>query len=99
VESVKAIERQLKEAVKEPEDKLTGMDEYMTTENADLRNEIHESKKEIVIDMKTLFEELTELTRSSQEELNSIKIDRTELSAMLTEMAMRITRDFELPGG
>jgi hypothetical protein len=44
-----------------------------------------------------LFGELTELTRSGQDELNDVKVDRAEISALLTEMAMRITRDFELP--
>lgn len=98
MEAVKSIERSLKDAVKELDDKLSAMDEFMTTENADLRNEIHEGKKEILADVKNLFDELTELTRSGHDELNEVKVDRTEFSALLTEMAMRITREFELPG-
>ncbi len=98
VEASKQMERLLKEGLKDLEDKLSAMDEYVTTENADLRSEIHDSKKEIVADMKSLFEELTEFTRTGQEALNDVKIDRAELSSMLTEMAMRITRDFTLPG-
>lgn len=98
LDAVKSVERLLKEATKELEEKLSAMDEYVTTENAGIRNENHESKQEIVADMKRLFDELTELTRDSQEELNQVKVDRVELSSLLTEMAMRVSREFQLPG-
>lgn len=98
VEAVKGGDRALKEVTRELEQKLAELDEYSTTESSEIRNEIHTSRTEIVADMKKLFGELTELVRRGNEELIESKVGRAEMAGMLSEIAMRLNRDFELPG-
>lgn len=98
VEAVKAGDRALKDASREFEQKLAELDEWATTESSEIRNEIHTSRTEIVADMKKLFDELTDLVRRGNEELIESKVGRAEMAGMLSEIAMRLNRDFELPG-
>lgn len=79
--------------------RLSELDESMSAESSEIRNDIERHRIEILDDTKELLGTLTDVVRQETSELQNAKTDRLELANLFSEVAMRLNREFELPEG
>ena len=92
------LARELKETAKSLERRTTAVDEQHSKTQREIRQQLLEQHQRLSEDIRqTMDDVLAALAREAQE-LRADKTDRTALAALLTEMAMRLTNDFRIPG-
>ena len=96
--SVQSVSGELRETGKALEARLQQSDERATRTQRDLREQILDQSKSLIDEMVRKHNELAATFAREVAELNHGKTDRAALSALFTEVAMRLNNDFKIPG-
>jgi chromosome segregation ATPase len=78
--------------------KIAEFEDQTSQAQRELRTDLLQQSKELGDAIHTRNEELTTLLERRVQELRHAKTDRTALANLLTEVAMRLTDDFHVPG-
>jgi seryl-tRNA synthetase len=97
-ESVQEVSRKLQETGKALESKLAEFDTQTTQAQRDLRQQLLDQSKSLSEEIRRKHDEVSALVQREVTELSHDKTDRTALSALFTEVALRLNNDFKIPG-
>lgn len=75
------------------------VDEQLSTDSKDLRNTLHEQAEDLTAQIREGHEQLQASLHKEAAELADDKLGREDMAALLTEVAMRLNKDFKLPKG
>ena len=77
--------------------RITALDEQAAKGQRELRQQILEQHQRLSDDIRKKMDEVLAALAHEAQTLRSDKADRATLAALLTEMAMRLTNDFQMP--
>lgn len=97
--SVQTMSRELNEAIKSLDAKLTQFYNQSTETQHDLRQQLLEQSKNLNEEIRRKHDDVSATLERELAELNHEKTDRTSLSALFTEVALRLNNDFKIPSG
>ena len=72
-------------------------DHQLATESKDLRNLLHDQGEELTAQIREAHSELQAALHREAASLGDTKLAREDLAELLTEVAMRLNKDFKLP--
>ena len=96
--SVDGVSRELLYTTKALETKLAQFDNQSIQAQRDLRHQLLEQSKSLSEEIRRKHDEVSTLLEREVAELNNDKTDRASLSGLFTELALRLNRDFKIPG-
>lgn len=97
--SIQTLSRELQEAVKSLDGKLTQFYNQSTETQHDLRQQLLDQSKNLNEEIRRKYDDVSATLEREVAELNHEKTDRASLSALFTELALRLNNDFKIPGG
>ena len=97
--SVQTVSRELQEAIRSLDGKLTQFSNQTTETQHDLRQQLLEQSKNLNDEIRRKYDDVSATLAREFAELNNDKADRSALSSLFTELAMRLNNDFKIPGG
>ena len=97
-EQMKEVSREIKDNAKAFEKKTSSLDDQLAKTQKDLRQQILDLNKRLTDEIHEKTEEVLAALAKESQELRSEKTDRTALASLLTEVAMRLSNEFKLPG-
>lgn len=97
-EDVKELERGLKDLTRNFEKKTTQIEESVAKGQSELRQNLLDQSKNLSDEIRQKYEELTAILEREADDLRGEKTGRAELAALLSEVAMRLNNEFNLPG-
>lgn len=80
------------------ERRTAALDEQLAKSQRELRQQMLEQHQRLTDDLRQRIDEVLAALARDTHELRSDKADRTVIASLLTEMAMRLTNQFHLPG-
>ncbi len=89
---------QLAESRKALENKIADVDDSLASAAQDIRNRLHEQGGELLELIRRSKEELSVSLNEETSRLSNDKVAREDLAALLQEVALRLNREFDLPG-
>jgi hypothetical protein len=98
VDADKDHARELREMGKASEKKAGQIEDHVARVQRELRQQLLELHQNVSEDLRSRADEIHARLAKEAAELRGDKLDRTALAALLTEMAMRLTNEFSLPG-
>ncbi len=96
-EDLKALTAEMRESLKALDKRLAKLDEATAGADADLRSQLLDQKRAHAAEVKQLGEELSAELRRAQQELRAEKADLSSLSAIFSDMAVRLTEELQPP--
>jgi hypothetical protein len=96
-ETTKEVAQELRDSTKSLEKKLGQLDEQSNQRQRELRQQILDQSKSIDDDMRQKYESILSVIDREVQELRSDKTDRSTLAALLTQVAMQLNNEFEIP--
>lgn len=96
--SVQGVSRELQEAIKSVDSKLTQFQNQTTDTQRDLRQLLLDQSKSLNDEIRRKHDDVSATLERELAELNHEKTDRASLSALFTELALRLNNDFKIPG-
>jgi hypothetical protein len=96
--SIEGVSRELLYTARGLETKLAQFDNQAVQGQRDLRHQLLEQSKTLGEEIRRKYEEVSTTLEREVAELNNDKTDRASLSALFTELALRLNRDFKIPG-
>ena len=97
-EAVAAVIGELRETGRGFERRAAALDEQMAKGQRELRQQMLDQYHRLSEDTRQKIEDVLATIARESQELRTDKTDRRVLAALLTEMAMRLTNEFRLPG-
>jgi len=97
--SVQGVSRELQEAIKSVDTKLTQFHNQTTETQRDLRQQLLDQSKNLNEEIRRKYDDVSATLERELAELNHDKTDRASLSALFTELALRLNNDFKIPSG
>lgn len=76
---------------------FTEVDEQLSSEAKDLRSLVHEQANDLTTQIREAHDQLHATLQKETTQLADGKLAREDLAALLSEVAMRLTKDFKLP--
>lgn len=73
------------------------VDEQLAQESKDLRNSLHDQAEDLTAQLREAQSQLQAVLQKETEELQDVKVAREDLAELLTEVALRLNKDFKLP--
>ena len=98
VDAQAGLSNELKEATRTLDKRATAIDEQQSRGQREIRQQMLEQHQRLSEDLRIKVEEILGTLGRTAQELRSDKTDRATLAALLTEMAMRLTDEFRMPG-
>lgn len=92
------LSRELQEAIRSVEGKLTQFQNQTTETQRDLRQQLLDQSKSLNEEIRRKHDELSATIEREVADLSHEKTDRASLSALFTELALRLNNDFKIPG-
>ncbi|HET9788288.1 MAG TPA: hypothetical protein VFP47_14220 [Pyrinomonadaceae bacterium] len=92
------LSRELQEAVRSVEGKLTQFQNQTTETQRDLRQQLLDQSKSLNEEIRRKHDDLSTTIEREVADLSHEKTDRSSLSALFTELALRLNNDFKIPG-
>jgi len=92
------LSNDLKEAARGLDRRATSIDEQHSKGQRELRQQMLEQHQRLSADLQQKVEEILGTLSRTAHELRTDKADRSAIAALLTEVAMRLTDEFRLPG-
>ncbi len=92
------LNTRLQDSAKTLERKLTQLDELTAQNQQALRQQMLEQAKTLNDELRRKYDELAQALAREADSLRHDKTDRAALADLFTELAMRLNRDFKLPG-
>ena len=99
ITEIKDNARDLKDATQQIEGWFGEVEDRLDTETKDLRNSIHEQSDELAALIAETRDHLNATLVSETRGLADTKLAREDLAGILSEVALRLTKDFKLPKG
>ena len=96
--SVDGVSRELLYTTKALETKLAQFENQAVQAQRDLRQQLLEQSQSLGEEIRRRHEEISARLEREVAEINNDKTDRASLSALFTELALRLNRDFKIPG-
>ncbi|SRR6266498_3718607 len=97
-ESVQDVSQELRHTAKALETKLAQFDTQTTQAQRELREQLLDQSKSLSEEIRRKHDEVSSVLDRQVKELNHEKTDRASLSALFTEVALRLNNDFKIPG-
>jgi paraquat-inducible protein B len=97
-DSVQGLSRELHEAIKSLDSKLTQFHTQTIDAQRDLRQQLLDQSKDLNEEIRRKHDNVSATLERELAELNHVKTDRASLSALFTELALRLNNDFKIPG-
>lgn len=97
--SVQTVSRELQEAIRSLDGKLTQFYNQSTEIQHDLRQQLLDQSKNLNEEIRRKYDDVSATLAREFAELNNDKADRASLSGLFTELALRLNNDFKIPGG
>ena len=95
----KSGSRDLKETVQQVEGWFGEVEDRLDVESKELRNAIHEQSEELANLVAETRDHLNTALSSETRQLEDAKLAREDLASLLSEVALRLKKDFKLPKG
>lgn len=73
------------------------VDEQLANESREFRNALHDQGEELTAQIREARGQLQDSLQKETSELKDDKLAREDMAALLTEVAMRLNKDFKLP--
>jgi molybdopterin converting factor small subunit len=86
----KDLGRELRDSAQQFDQRLSQLDDLVSRNQRDLRQQLHTLHHELVDDIRQRVEDVLSRLAHEAQELRNDKTDRKALAALLTEMAMRL---------
>lgn len=99
VDALNGLSRELKDTAKTFERRATAADDQQAKGQRELRQQILEQGQKLSDEIRKRTDEVLATLGREAQQLRVDKTDRANLAALLTEMALRLTGDFQLPDG
>jgi len=96
--AVEGVSRELHNTAKSLETKLAQFDNQTGQAHRELRQQLLDQSKSLSEEIRRKHEEMSSVLEREVADLNHEKTDRSALSALFTELALRLNRDFKIPG-
>jgi len=97
-ESVQDVSQELRYTAKALDAKLAQFDTQTTQAQRELREQLLDQSKSLSEEIRRKHDEVSSVLERQVKELNHEKTDRASLSALFTEVALRLNNDFKIPG-
>jgi DNA anti-recombination protein RmuC len=97
VDAVKELSGELQTLAHNFDKKVTKMNEQAAKSESDLRQQILSQSKNLSDDIQKRYNDLLASLERESSEIRDDKADRAALAELFTEMALRLTNDFNLP--
>jgi uncharacterized protein YoxC len=98
IEATAGLSNEMKDAAKALERRASAIDEQHSRGQRDLRQQMLDQHQRLTDDIRQKMDDVLATIARETNELRADKTDRTALASLLTEMAMRLTNEFKLPG-
>ncbi len=98
VESDSNLSHELKDAARAIEKRTAALDDQLGRSQRELRQQMLEQHQQLSDDIRQKVDEVLAALAREAHELRNDKTDRAALASLLTEMAMRLTNEFRIPG-
>jgi len=92
-EAVNKVAKELKDAVKSITKNIERLDEKQSKDSRDLRQQLLDQSKNLSGEIHKKYKELAAALDQAVQELRDIKVDRSVLSELLMEMAVRLSNE------
>lgn len=90
--------REMKELGESLSRRLRDLDDRTSAAERDLRSQLHNDARDLHDEIRATHEQIVALLDKRHNELNAGKTDRTALASLFTEVAMRLSDQFRIPG-
>jgi DNA anti-recombination protein RmuC len=97
-DSLRRLTSELRELNDSLSKRIGELDDQTSRAQGDLRNQILQQSKDLSDDMRAKQEEGALLVEKRFQELRNLKTDRAMLAGLLTEVALRLKDEFQVPG-
>jgi len=97
VETLKDLTRETRDSAKSLDNRLSQVDEHLAAAQGDLRTRILDQSKTLLNEIHKAHSEMESSLEREAESLRNEKTDRAALADLLTEMALRLKDELELP--
>jgi DNA anti-recombination protein RmuC len=97
-ESFEQLSQGIKETTRAFEKRAAQMDEQTAKGQRELRQQILDQSKSLNDEIRQKHQEMLQTIEREATELRTDKTDRSALAGLFTEVAMRLTNDFKIPG-
>jgi hypothetical protein len=98
VESHGVLSRESTEAARSLERRAAALDDQLVRSQRDLRQQMLDQHQRLSDEIRSKVDEVLAALAREAQELRADKTDRATLASLLTEMALRLTNDFHIPG-
>ena len=98
VETNSRLSRDAADTARAIERRITTLDEQVSKSQRELRAQMLEQHQRLTDDIRHKMEDVLATLARETGELRTDKADRTAIASLLTEMALRLTNQFRLPG-
>ena len=98
VDSHAGLSNELKEASRAIDRRATAIDEQHSKGQREIRQQLLEQHQRLSDDLQQKVDEILATLSRTAQELRTDKADRATIASLLTEVAMRLTDEFRLPG-
>jgi hypothetical protein len=98
VDALKELTRESRDSSKSLENRLSQLDEHLAAAQGDLRSRILDQSKTLLAEIRKTHGDMETALEREAETLRNEKTDRATLADLLTEMALRLKDELELPG-
>jgi hypothetical protein len=98
VDSHATLSNELRDTARTLDRRSTTIDEQQSKGQRELRQQMLEQHQRLNDDLRQKVEDILGTLSRTAQELRTDKADRATIAALLTEVAMRLTDDFRIPG-
>ena len=98
VDAHAGLSNEMKESARSLERRATSIDEQHSKGQREIRQQMLEQHQRLSDDLRQKVEEILGTLARTANELRTDKADRATIAALLTEVAMRLTDEFRIPG-
>jgi len=98
VDAHSGLSNELKETARAFERRATSIDEQQSKGQREIRQHMLEQHQRVSDDLRQKVDEILGTLARTANELRTDKADRATIAALLTEVAMRLTDEFRIPG-
>ncbi|MBA2747908.1 MAG: hypothetical protein H0U45_04015 [Tatlockia sp.] len=96
-DATKEVAQELRDSTKSLEKKIGQLDDQSNQRQRELRQQILEQSKSLDDDMRQKYESILSVIDREVQELRTDKTDRSTLAALLTQVAIQLNNEFEIP--
>ena len=98
MEADKRLRKELQELDEKTAQRASELDEKLNTEAREIRDQLRNQDKALRDAMREMRDELSKALASETDRLSADKVSRGALADLMTEVAMRLNQEFDLPG-